>query len=132
VTSRESFEALEGWFQQVSNNIDSRVIIMLLGNKCDMPNREVPYNIAMEYARMRNFGFLEVSAKTGMNVRNSFNCLVREIYRNTAAYEEPIKEVTPITDEQKKKRDRIVTGNDLRMSSIGRGAEGMRNKGSMM
>lgn len=59
---------------------------MLLGNKCDLPNREVPYNVAMEYARSRNFGYLEVSAKTGMNVRNSFNCLVREIYRNTADY----------------------------------------------
>jgi GTPase SAR1 family protein len=92
VTSRESFESLDGWFQQLSNNIDSRVIIMLIGNKCDMPNREVPYNVAMEYARVRNFGFLEVSAKTGMNVRNAFNCLVREIYRNTNDYveEQPI------------------------------------------
>ena len=50
---------------------------MLLGNKCDMPNREVQYNEAMDYARSRNFGFLEVSAKTGTNIRNSFNCLVR-------------------------------------------------------
>lgn len=92
-TSKESFEALDGWFQQLSNNIDSRVIIMLLGNKCDLPNREVPYNVAMEYARSRNFGFLEVSAKTGMNVRNAFNCLVREIYHNTTVgIEEAIEE----------------------------------------
>lgn len=70
---------------------------MLLGNKCDLPNREVPYNTAMEYARSRNFGFLEISAKTGTNIKNSFYCLVRgnlivaniflinnfiEIYRN--------------------------------------------------
>ena len=61
---------------------------MLLGNKCDLPNRQVPYNVAMEYARARNFGYLEVSAKTGMNVRNAFNCLVRTIYRNTADYVE--------------------------------------------
>ncbi len=61
----------------MSNNIDSRIIIMLLGNKCDLPNREVPYNTAMEYARSRNFGFLEVSAKTGTNIKNSFYCLVR-------------------------------------------------------
>jgi GTPase SAR1 family protein len=50
---------------------------MLLGNKCDLPNREVPYNVAMEYARSRNFGFLEVSAKAGTNIKNSFHCLVR-------------------------------------------------------
>lgn len=76
-TSKASFEALEDWYSQLSNNIDSRVIIMLLGNKCDLPNREVPYNVAMEYARNRNFGFLEVSAKTGTNIKNSFYCLVR-------------------------------------------------------
>ena len=76
-TSKVSFDAVEEWFQQMVNNIDSRVIIMLLGNKCDLPNREVPYNVAMEYARSRNFGFLEVSAKTGTNIKNSFYCLTR-------------------------------------------------------
>lgn len=50
---------------------------MLIGNKCDMPNREVPYNMAMDYARSKNFGFLEVSAKTGANIKSSFSCLVR-------------------------------------------------------
>ena len=50
---------------------------MLLGNKCDVPNREVPYNVAMEWARAKNFGFLEVSAKVGTNIKNSFYCLVR-------------------------------------------------------
>ena len=50
---------------------------MLLGNKCDLPDRAVPYNTAMDYARSKNFGFLEVSAKTGFNIRSSFNCLVR-------------------------------------------------------
>ena len=61
---------------------------MLLGNKCDMPNREVQYNEAMDYARSRNFGFLEVSAKTGSNIRNSFNCLVKgkSHYRNYKYY----------------------------------------------
>ena len=77
-TSRKSFDEVEEWYKQISSNIDgARVIVMLLGNKCDLPNREVPYNDAMEYARSRNFGFLEVSAKTGSNIRNSFNCLVR-------------------------------------------------------
>ena len=65
---------------------------MLLGNKCDLPEREVPYNVAMEFARSKNFGFLEVSAKTGTNIKSAFNSLVRgkikcvnsnvEIYKN--------------------------------------------------
>lgn len=33
--------------------------------------------MAMEYARKRNFGFLEVSAKTGTNIKSAFTCLLR-------------------------------------------------------
>lgn len=71
---------------------------MLLGNKCDISEREVPYNMAMEYARKRNFGFLEVSAKTGTNIKSAFTCLIRgnfklinkflEIYRNQSLQED--------------------------------------------
>ena len=77
VTKKESFDQLDIWLQQLSNNIDSRVIIMLVGNKCDLPNREVPYNVAMMFAKERNMGYLEVSAKTGANIFNTFNCLIR-------------------------------------------------------
>lgn len=73
----DTFNAIDTWFEQISNNADSRVIVMLLGNKCDISEREVPYNMAMEYARKRNFGFLEVSAKTGTNIKSAFTCLLR-------------------------------------------------------
>ena len=76
-TNKQSFDAIESWFVEITRNADSRIIIMLLGNKCDLPDREVPYNVAMEYARSKNFGFLEVSAKTGMNIKSAFTCLVR-------------------------------------------------------
>ena len=76
-TKKATFDEVDSWFTQISANADSRVIIMLVGNKCDLPDREVPYNVAMEYARSKNFGFLEVSAKTGMNIKSAFTCLVR-------------------------------------------------------
>ena len=73
----DSFSKLEGWFDNMAQYVESKVIVMLLGNKCDLPCREVPYNLAMEYARTRNLGYLEVSAKSGVNIKNAFNCLVR-------------------------------------------------------
>ena len=85
---------MDSWFQEISNNGETRVIIMLIGNKCDLPNREVPYNTAMEYAKSKNFGFLEVSAKTGQNIKSSFNCLIREIYKNQSIEEEGGKKGT--------------------------------------
>jgi small GTP-binding protein len=91
-TNRDSFNAIDEWYGQISSNIDgARVIVMLLGNKCDLPNRVVTFNEGMEFARQRNFGFLEVSAKTGTNVRNSFYCLVRGMslfLRNISVYVE--------------------------------------------
>ena len=49
---------------------------MLLGNKKDKENREVPYNMAAEYAMKNNFGFMEVSAKLGIGIQQAFNRLV--------------------------------------------------------
>ena len=40
-------------------------MIMLIGNKKDKENREVPFNTALEYAIKNNFGLMEVSARHG-------------------------------------------------------------------
>ena len=42
----ESFKALDKWYEQIMKNTDSKVIVMMLGNKKDKENREVPYNMA--------------------------------------------------------------------------------------
>ena len=81
VCSIESFKALDKWYEQITNTADTKVIVMVLGNKKDKVNREVPYNMAMQYAMERNFGLMEVSAKTGSGVKQAFNRLVQEIYK---------------------------------------------------
>lgn len=79
-TNKQSFDNLEEWYQQLTSCLDTRVVVMLVGNKCDLNNRQVQYNTAMEYARSHNFGFLEVSAKTGVNIKNAYYSLVKGIY----------------------------------------------------
>jgi len=54
---------------------------MLIGNKKDKMRREVSYKMASEYARKHHFGFMEVSAKTGSGVREAFDRLILEVYR---------------------------------------------------
>jgi len=39
--------------------------VTLIGNKCDLPNREVETEEAEKYAKENGFNYLEVSAKTG-------------------------------------------------------------------
>jgi small GTP-binding protein len=38
-TKESSFKNVESWYQEVANNVDSKVIVMLIGNKCDLPDR---------------------------------------------------------------------------------------------
>lgn len=49
---------------------------MLLGNKVDLPNKEVTYDMGAEYAKSKGWGFLEVSAKQDTNIRQAFFNLV--------------------------------------------------------
>lgn len=53
---------------------------MLIGNKKDKENREVPFNMALEYAVRNNFGLMEVSARQGLGIQEAFNLLVSQIY----------------------------------------------------
>ena len=75
ISNMESFRALEEWYEQIQNS-QEKVIIMLLGNKLDVANREVPYNEAMEYAMKNNFGFMEVSAKMGIGAKEALGRMV--------------------------------------------------------
>ena len=45
VTNEESFFALKGWVEQLNNNADGKIVVMLLGNKCDLPNKVVTYQM---------------------------------------------------------------------------------------
>ena len=76
VSSMDSFQAIEKWYQQILKHTDSRIVIMLIGNKKDKENREVPYNTALEYALSHNFGLMEVSAKQGLGINEAFNLLI--------------------------------------------------------
>lgn len=47
VCNLESFKVLDKWYEQILKNTDTKLVIMLLGNKKDKNTREVPYNVAM-------------------------------------------------------------------------------------
>lgn len=54
---------------------------MLVGNKRDRRDRVITYNTAMEFAKKRNFGYVEVSAKSGLGIKMCFERMVLEIYK---------------------------------------------------
>lgn len=89
VTNIESFHALQSWKDQIVNNADGTIIVMLLGNKCDLPNKVVTYEMGQEFARENGFGFMEVSAKSDIGIKAAFNGLVANIYQKRQGVQLP-------------------------------------------
>ena len=72
VTDKKSFQNIEGWMKQIYNNAAADVIIILVGNKCDLPERVVEYSEGKRIADQYNIKFFETSAKEGINVHEAF------------------------------------------------------------
>jgi hypothetical protein len=45
---------------------------LLVGNKCDLGCREVPVEIALQFAEQNNLGFIETSALNNSNIDQLF------------------------------------------------------------
>ncbi len=90
----------EGSFQEIKKikrRIDriknfGQVYAILIGNKCDLPNRKIETEKGRELANELGMLFLEASAKTGMNCEEAFVTLVKEIRKKEAPTEKKKKD----------------------------------------
>jgi small GTP-binding protein len=83
VTRRRSFTELSKWVQEADESIGTRVPIVCVGNKTDLPDRAVPSDEAKRWAEDQGFVYMESSAKTGDGVADMFSVLA-EIMWNEA------------------------------------------------
>ncbi len=81
VTRRETFNHLTTWLEDARQHSNSSMVIMLIGNKCDLDSRrEVKKEEGEAFAREHGLIFMETSAKTAANVEEAFINTAREIY----------------------------------------------------
>ena len=80
VTKKETFNRATKWFHEL-NEFAAGTPKILVGNKIDLPNREVSNEEAIELAQKYNCNFLEVSALLGTNVNEIFNSITLSIYQ---------------------------------------------------
>ncbi|XP_011016542.1 PREDICTED: ras-related protein RABA4d-like [Populus euphratica] len=82
MTKRQSFDHMARWLEELRGHADKRIIIMLIGNKCDLGSlRAVPAEDAKEFAQRENLFFMETSALEATNVETAFLTMLTEIYR---------------------------------------------------
>ena len=58
--------------------------MVLVGNKCDLPTRNMDMAQAKDVAKSYSIPFIETSAKTRMGVDDAFYTLVREIRKDVS------------------------------------------------
>jgi small GTP-binding protein len=73
VTSQTSFDILSYWIKEMKTNASNKVMLTIVGNKCDLIEREeVDIKNAKKYADQNQADFSLASAKTGVGVRDIF------------------------------------------------------------
>jgi len=82
VTRRRSFTELSKWVAEADESIGTRVPMVLVGNKIDLPDRAVPSSEAKKWAEDQGFLYMESSAKTGDGVADMFTVLAELMWRD--------------------------------------------------
>lgn len=82
ITKRQSFDHIARWLEELRSHADKNIVIMLIGNKCDLSSlRAVPTEDAQEFAERENLYYMETSALEATNVESAFLNALKEIYR---------------------------------------------------
>ena len=80
ITASLTFNSLSRWLQELRENADSNIVVMLVGNKCDLQElRAVSKEEGIGFSKSENLLFIETSARDATNVQESFTTLITEI-----------------------------------------------------
>ena len=92
VTRRRSFTELSKWIQESDESIGTRVPMIVVGNKTDLPDRAVPSDEAKRWAEDQGFLYMESSAKTGDGVADMFTVLAEVMWKEARRLAESKKQ----------------------------------------
>ena len=108
VSNRSSFLQIETWLADLEQNKKKKAQILLVGNKIDLPNREVDTAEAEEIAEKYGVRYLEVSAKSGEKIDEIFINILDLLIDNYDFNEERsirLKDKSDEDDEEEKKEE---------------------------
>ena len=81
ITNKNSFNNIDNWIKESNKNCKMNVCKILVGTKCDKPNRAVTEDEGKKLAEEFGMHFFETSAKNNQNVEEIFNFLVKEMIK---------------------------------------------------
>lgn len=85
IAKHVTFEYVERWLKELREHADSHIVIMLVGNKCDLRHlRAVSTDEAKAFSEKHGLLFIETSALDSTNVELAFQTLLTQIYRSVS------------------------------------------------
>lgn len=84
VSSRASFANVESWIRDFHEQCPDSLVV-LAGNKCDVPDRAVSVTDLSDCARRMSLDFLECSAKENRNINELFALVARKLDERASA-----------------------------------------------
>ncbi len=82
IDSLVSFNNLDSWLKELKSQIGPEAKLFLIGNKIDLPERQVQKEKATEYYKNNDFDYFnETSAKNGTNVQEIFIEAAKILYK---------------------------------------------------
>ncbi|XP_073444068.1 ras-related protein Rab-37 isoform X2 [Dendrobates tinctorius] len=104
ITSKTSFDNIRAWLTEVHEFAHKDVVIMLLGNKCDVNSgRVIRTEDGETLAKEYGIPFMETSAKTGVNVELAFMAVAKELKQRSSSPDDRKFQIHQYIESQKKK-----------------------------
>lgn len=129
ISKQATFKNVERWLSELRENASGNIVVMLVGNKCDLKYlREVQTEAAKEFSEKNSLSFIETSALDSTNVETAFHTILSgacnvsrsvvvdicaEIYRRTANVRAAAPDASKNT----------ISGKDLQGKSVPAGGE---------
>ena len=82
ISDKWSFDQVKTWIEDVKAYSNTEINIVIVGTKCDRLDRKVTEEEGKKLADELGVKYFETSAKTGYNVNEAYNFLIKEIIDN--------------------------------------------------
>lgn len=81
ISCQPTFDCLPDWLREIEEYASSKVLRILVGNKIDREDREIPTHVGEDFAARHNMYFLETSAKEADNVEKLFMQIAEDLMK---------------------------------------------------
>ena len=90
----DSFKDLENWMERINDTCNPSIKIILLGNKCDLEQRNVDVSSIQKFMKKYHINlYFETSALTGYNIDAIPKWCIEILSEDTTSYDENISPI---------------------------------------